>query len=165
MPIISQVAVPQPIWFEMLVDLSPMIAAAIAMVVTFVTVNRQIRAASRSSYRSNWVESLRKDIAQLMSVQSTLAFAVETKLATAASLKDSLGEIAELTYRIRLLINPNNERHALLEAAMLQAPMTLTDSLELAAGQVRALATCCEKVVDAARPVLNAEWEKISLGM
>lgn len=133
----------------------PTIVAMAAMIVTFVTVNRQIRAATISASRQRWIDSLQDVVSRMFPLK--LIFAFGGKLGDGTDTMKAMDEFAVLFARLKLMLNPDSQRHS----ELLTACQAYLESLSRDEKELR---PAFEKVLAAARKVIDNEWSKIKHG-
>ena len=120
------------------------------------TAHHQLRVATITASRQKWIDELRADLAALHASLTALAMAIERQMAN----KDDrwMGEIVRSSAhaaKVALLLNPNEERHDKLLAAVM-APF---DALRR--GEATDWENAARLVLDRARPVLKGAWDQI----
>jgi len=135
--------------------LGPTMVAMAAIIVTFVTVNRQIRAATISASRQRWIDSLQDVVSRMFPMKLVLAFG--GKLTDGTDTLKALDEFAVLFARLKLMLYPDRQPHAELLTAC-------QEYLELFCKDGKELRPAYEKVLAAARKVIDNEWSKIKRG-
>lgn len=154
-----------------LVSASTALVASIAGPVVALTVaRRQVSATVVSGNRQKWIEALRDDLAELISLLAT-GLVIKSKwkdrweqgrgpLNAEPALLDKFERIVLAQARIQLLINPGDADH-----------QRLAEAIDSAANQLRseeapdsATEADIRTIVVLAQAILKREWQRVKLG-
>ena len=147
-----------------------LVASIVGPVVTLTVARRQFSATVLSGNRQKWIEALRDDLAELISLLAT-GLVVKSKwkdkweegrgaLNAEPALLDKFERIVLVQARIQLLINPADADH-----------QRLSEAIEVAAGRLRseeARETETEAdirtIVRLSQSIIKREWQRVKLG-
>ena len=147
-----------------------LVASIVGPVVTLTVARRQFSATVLSGNRQKWIEALRDDLAELISLLAT-GLVVKSKwkdkwehgrgpLNAEPALLDKFERIVLTQARIQLLINPADPDH-----------QRLSEAIEAAAGRLQseqALDTETEadirNIVGLSQSIIKREWQRVKLG-
>jgi len=147
-----------------------LVASVVGPVVTLTVAKRQFSATVLSGNRQKWIEALRDDLAELISLLAT-GLVVKSKwkdkweqgrgaLNAEPALLDKFERIVLTQARIQLLINPADEEHQHLSEAIDSAADRLR-SEEATETQTEA---DIRTIVALAQSILKREWQRVKLG-
>jgi hypothetical protein len=147
-----------------------LVASVVGPVVTLTVAKRQFSATVLSGNRQKWIEALRDDLAELISLLAT-GLVVKSKwkdkweqgrgaLNAEPALLDKFERIVLTQARIQLLINPADEDHQRLSEAIDSA----ADRLRSEEATDTQTETDIRTIVALAQSILKREWQRVKLG-
>ena len=147
-----------------------LVASIVGPVITLKVARRQFSATVISGNRHKWIEALREDLAELISLLAT-ALVVKSKwkdnweqgrgpLNAEPTLLDKFERIVLAQSKIQLLINPGDADH-----------QRLGEAIDIAAGRLRSeeaqdieTEADIRTIVGLAQSILRREWQRVKLG-
>lgn len=159
-----------PIHVSFVVACSALVAACIAPLVNLAVSRRQFNASVLSANREKWIGRLRETTSELLSRMAVISIQKqrwqgdwdEGRALLHADEKNwqAFQRVVQLHWELRLLANPNDERHMALCQAVSEAVVRLQSS----DAEQRWSAVEAERVASAAQAVLKAEWQRVKHG-
>lgn len=159
-----------PIHVSFVVACSALVAACIAPMVNLVVSRRQFNASVLSANREKWIGKLRETTSELLSRMAVVSvhkqrWKGEWDEGRALLQSDdktwaTFQRIVQLHWELRLLTNPNDERHT----ALCQAVSEAVGNLQSNDGEARWGPRDADRIAAAAQAVLKAEWRRVKLG-
>lgn len=156
----------------MTADLIPLLAAVSAALIagyfSFVTLINS-KEQKTSEFRQNWIDSLRKEIAEFTSSVHFLKFYYQQDAKNTApefinGLKEIHNKYASSSTAILLRVNAT-EKDKYLKAVNDAFLCALSDVLKsVDASQYDEAATRCGTLIDKAKPLLKEEWKRVKAG-
>jgi hypothetical protein len=135
-------------------------ALAAILVSPFVTLSvakRQIRAQTISGNRQAWINSLRDDLAEFLS----LVFSLRLKGIPSERFLELAQRLRLVQSRIKLRLNPSEQDHVSLIALVERAVVLAIRANDTDAS---AAAKASDEIVDLSQSVLKREWERVKAG-
>lgn len=157
---------------ELVTVLAALIAGAISLVAITLSKEQKV-----SEFRQAWIDALRSDLAAFLSSARAFARAMDARRIHGTESRDpakvlftleKLGEIrstaAEMYYRIKLRLNPEEADHQELLRLLSQAILDQNAVLESDGAEKRDVLAAVDRAADHAGPVLKAEWRRVKEG-
>jgi len=157
---------------ELLTILAAAIAAGASLVAVTLSKEQKV-----SEFRQAWIDALREDLASFLSSARAFARAMDARRLHGSKTTDpaktpftleKVGEIrlaaAETFYRIKLRLNPDEEKHKELLRLLSQAIAAQNAVLESDGADKRDVLAAVESAAEFAQPILKAEWNRVKRG-
>ena len=153
-----------------------LVASVAGPIVTLTVARRQISANVVSANRHRWIESLRDLVAEMIALIATatlvrLELARDAGTVSAIVVRDpamieKVERLVLVRNKIRLMINPNEDDHRELLAAIETAFLRLTGDRAMGTPQeaTRAMETSIEAITRCAQGILKREWARVKRG-
>jgi hypothetical protein len=145
--------------------LAVILGPLISFVIAKLTIRSQTRIAAQniraevlSRNRQEWINTLRDNIAQFISLIST--FAIEIKDRNKKNTLDKMERVLLLQSMILLLINPKEEDHGKLDALMRDAIACLGE-LEKGETGEKNMPDIREEMLQLSQQILKREWKRV----
>jgi hypothetical protein len=140
-------------------------AVILGPIISIYVARRQIRASVVSTNRQVWINALRDAIAEWLTAEQVFYISKHTDFWQKADAQKALENLALLEYRIRLLINPEEDDHAKLVELLRKESDDLMKSLESARDQYdKQQAYGDDEIISLAQSILKREWERVKQG-
>ncbi len=143
--------------------LTALVAVIVSPVVSVYVARRQIRASVVSSNRYKWIDQLRDQLAELVSLIRFLDLYRKIEHITEAEWIDRFQKAFVIEQKIKLLINPNEPDHAELVGDIRAAVTALLDTGHEASDDSNVVALT-DTVIRHSQTILKREWERVKRG-
>jgi hypothetical protein len=149
------------------------ITAATALVAVVVgpwqtakTTRKQIRATVVSANRQQWINTLRNDLAELITAFQIWGSPLKAKHFNQEDRKETLSNILLRESKIRMMLNPNEADHQELIATMASVrSFAEDDDVPQTIGDVQdRLDIRIERLIKQSQVILKREWERVKSG-
>lgn len=160
---------------QSIVAIATVVASLIAAVVSFVNLTLT-KEQKTSEFRQTWIDALREDLATFFACARAFARTIEAKHAlgdvyknnvifpiTEEKISEIRFQIAEVHYRIKLRLNPDEPDHKELLRLMgvaISKQNAMSQEKTSGAETLKAI----ELAADFAGPILKTEWERVKRG-
>jgi hypothetical protein len=163
-----------PLPLPTIAAVATVVAALIAAAISFVSLTMS-KEQKTSEFLQEWIDGLREDLAKFFAAARACARAFDAKRVLGENysasgfqfsddkVADLRHEAAEMLYRIKLRLSPDETEHIelmrLITASVAQQNSALTQGT-----QSDEVLKAIELAVDYSRPVLKAEWKRVKHG-
>jgi len=146
-----------------------LMAAAVGPFVAAKLTDRQTRREIVASYRREWIESLRRRVAELTACAESAAFGLKHYAHDDPEgwrvFADAVRSVRSHAGEIALMLNPNDACHAELEKIVDGYVETLKRTWSDFDGNIDELVNTTVRVRDLTRRIGKPEWERIKVGV
>jgi hypothetical protein len=140
-----------------------LVAVIVGPIISWKIAKRQISASTVTTSRQQWINTLRDAISDFSAKASMIYCLAKNQYADEQSIPRIEGML-QLNYKIELLINPNEEDHAILA----QLVTDIASSLMLAKVKKAEIDTDLDKkqaeIVSLSQKIFKREWERVKKG-
>jgi len=138
-----------------------LVAVIVSPIVSIYVAKRQIRASVVSANRQKWIDQLRECLAELI---AALRFLNLRRDGSVALSQDKWIERYEraflLTSKVALLLNPQEDDHRALHAALQEAGSLLLSNDD----DRKKIVPITQRILEQSQAILKREWERVKSG-
>ena len=135
-------------------------AVIVAPTLGLMATNRQVRANVRSTNRQAWINELRNEIAQALSLLTEAMAMKKSSLSYEERIKTVVRYDLHFS-KIQLLINPKEQDHRYLCTNLAQAMLALNKYLVAEQDDRSELENISKAILQISQPILKREWERV----
>jgi len=147
---------------EYISAVTALVAVILSPFVSLFIARKQINTTVLSSNRQQWINTLRDQISELLSLFMLMNVGHKVKLIGREEFLQKLERSLLLEARIKLLINPKEEDHTELITLIRKAIEEIfRDTKESDLAQLRKV---CESIISKSQTILKKEWERVKEG-
>lgn len=147
---------------EYISAVTALVAVILSPFVSLFIARKQINTTVLSSNRQLWINTLRDQISELLSLFMLMNVGHKVKLIGREEFLQKLERSLLLEARIKLLINPKEEDHAeLITLIRMAIEEIFRDTKESDLAQLRKV---CESIISKSQTILKKEWERVKEG-
>ena len=160
-----------PVFLSLISACTALVASIAGPIVTLVVARRQFSATVLSANRQKWIETLRDQVAELVSL--IVAAAVmrsnckdswnkgQTLLASSPAWMEKLERLVRVQWKTRLLLNPTELDHQALDQAIDGA----VKRLQLESSSDVEIEADLARITSQAQAILKREWVRVKRGV
>lgn len=138
-----------------------LVAVIISPIVSLIIARRQIRANTISTNRQNWINPLRELVSNLISEIQIIPVAISERISTQQVILEQFKKITQIEREIVLMLNPDEPAHMQLEDHI----RNIVKNMEcLRNSEEFYNPNLADDILNATRPLLKKEWERVKKG-
>jgi hypothetical protein len=151
-------------YISIITAITALVAVIIGPFVSWKITKRQISASTVTISRQQWINNLRDTLADYLA-KANMAWAIARKHPDDAQKISRIEQVAQLNYKIHLLINPNEEDHAKL-ARLVDCISSSLNKLAKTEGQdlIHEFGDKQEELIKLSQQILKREWGRVKAG-
>jgi hypothetical protein len=126
--------------------------------------NKQINSTVLSANRQAWINCLRNELAELVTIVRHVPPAYAANSITTPEAISKHGELTEKIELVKLLINPNEPDHQELVRLISSAGVQVKDAINQKQGKAPEMEHTAERIVSQSQIILKREWIRVKQG-
>jgi hypothetical protein len=151
-------------YISLISAITALTAIIIGPLVSWKIAKRQISASTITTSRQQWINNLRETISDFLAKANTVYGLAKNHYANEQSIL-RIEQLAQLNYKIHLLINPNEEDHSKLARLVDYISSSLnklakTEDIDL----IHEVGDKQEELIKLSQQILKREWERVKAG-
>lgn len=149
---------------EMVTAITALVAVVVGPLLSVYVARKQINTAALSKNRQEWINKLRNELAELITIVMHVPPAYAANSITNQEAIAKHGELTEKVELVKLLLNPKESDHQVLVCLITSASIQVKDAINQRQGNAVKLEEVAERVVKQGQIILKREWERVKKG-